>query len=138
MRSIVYVAHKLSAPTAAGMEENRRHGALWCAWLCRHFDVATVADWIVMSSVLDETHENRMLGLECDLTLIPVCSVVVLTGTVISGGMRQEADCGIQWAKFIADLTTLGLAVPTEDEALIEAVAGILRPFGIRRSRLRA
>lgn len=135
MRALAYVAHALSAPTRAGMDENRRAAALWCVWLCKHFDVATIADWIVMSSVLDETEENRKLGLECDTQIIPHCSVLILCGRHISGGMRVEADCAIRWAKPVADLTTLGWALPSYDEQAIAAVAEILRPLGVRRTR---
>jgi hypothetical protein len=131
VRTVAYVAHKLSAPTAEGMAENRRAASLWCAWLCRHFNVATIADWIVMSSVLDETDANRDLGLDCDFALIRRCDVMICVGTVMSGGMHAEAKVAQESGVPLANITYLGAAVPSDEPEFFKRVAGILGQYGI-------
>ncbi len=133
MRDVVYVTHKLSAPTREEMLANGRTAALWCSWLCRHFMVATVADWIVMSSVLEETADHRALGLACDFELISRCDVLIHTGTRISGGMKLEEDHARARGKRVVDLTTLGQDLPPEDFWFLRDVKGILATYGIRR-----
>lgn len=131
-RKVVYLAHPLSG-TYAEMQRNRENGAQWCAWLCRHFHVATVADWIVMSSVLLETPENRALGLDCDKALVERCDGVILASNRISGGMAIERDHSVLVGRWVADLTPLGIVVPNEKTS-VEAVAAKLEGFGIRRA----
>lgn len=121
-RLVAYVAHQLSAATPELMAANRENGARWCVWLCRHFGLATIADWIVMSSVLEETEENRAMGLACDFTLIERSDLVIQVGGRVSSGMALEAshaeECGIR----VVDLTWIGLAVPEPTPGMLEAV----------------
>ncbi len=131
-RSVIYVAHPLSG-TYAEMERNRLFGAHWCAWLCRHFRVATVADWVVMSTVLEETPANRAMGIECDLALIERCDAIVLVGTRISAGMQIEADHARKLGKPVVDLTVLGIRCPTV-ETRVGAVAALFEQFGIKEA----
>jgi hypothetical protein len=106
----VYLAHQLSAPTREGMDENREKAAHWAAWLWkRGFSVE--CSWIVCTSMLEETPENRELGLRADCELVRRCDVMVLCGPRVSRGMLREAGA----AKVIIDFTYLGLELPTDD-----------------------
>jgi hypothetical protein len=130
-RRVVYVAHQLTSQDPAVMDQNRRRAAEWCVWLCQHFEVATVADWIVLSSVLEETPETRALGIDCDLTLIPRCDLLVLVGLRISDGMRQEIGVARAHGVPVIDLTVFGGA-PVD--YLATRVAAMLAPHGVRRA----
>jgi hypothetical protein len=131
-RAVIYVAHPLSG-TYAEMSQNRLFGSHWCAWLCRHFQVATIADWIVLSSVLEETAANRTMGLDCDLSLIERCDALVLVGTRISTGMRIELEHAKKLGKPVIDLTVLGIRCPTH-ETRVGAIAERLGEYGIREA----
>src|SRR5690606_37063267 len=74
------------------MRQNRLKASVWCAWIASTFRVATVADWIILSSHLPETPENREFGLECDKALIERCDELWLCGEVMSSGMAIEAE----------------------------------------------
>lgn len=111
-RLVVYVAHPLNAPTREGIEANLREGALWCAWLAEHFEIAPVAPWIHMAQVLDETPENRAMGLECDLATIAVCHELWMVGPRISSGMLLEAQEAFARGKPVRDLTGYSNSAP--------------------------
>lgn len=113
---VVYVAHQLSAPTAEGMRQNRLKASLWCAWIATTFRVATVADWIILSSHLPETPENRAFVLECDKALIERCGLVWMVGPSVSGGMTIESQHGREHDVPAYDLTGLPM-----DKDIIEA-----------------
>ncbi len=121
-RAVAYVAHQLSAATPELMAANRENGARWCVWLCRHFGLATVADWIVMSSVLEETEENRAMGLACDFALIERCDLVIHVGGRVSSGMALEAEHAAECDVRVVDLTWLGFEPPEPTPAILEAV----------------
>ena len=133
MRSVLYVAHKLSAPTLPEMAEHRRRAGLWCAWLCQNFRVATVADWIVMSTHMLEDEVNRALGLDCDLTLIERCDAVALVGLQVSGGMKIEAVHAKKLGKPVIDLTPLRIEIPWSED--LARVVPLVQPAGIRLAR---
>ncbi len=127
MRTVAYVAHQLSAETPELMAANRENAARWCVWLCRHFGLATIADWIVMSSVLEETEENRAMGLDCDLALIERAGLLILVGGRISSGMKLERDHARMVGIPTLDLTWIGFACPSDDNVeLIALVRNML------------
>jgi hypothetical protein len=103
----IYCAHPLTAPTREGIDENRRRAAKWAAWLWKQ-GFAVECSWIVMTGELEETPENRELGLKSDCEQVRRCDVMVLCGPRISGGMLREAGA----AKVIVDFTHLELDVP--------------------------
>jgi hypothetical protein len=115
----VYVAHQLSHPTRDGILANLAQGALWCAWLAEHFEIAPVAPWIYLASVLEETPENRAMGLECDIATLAVCSELWLLGPRISSGMLLEAQEAYARGKPVRDLTGFDaitrIEAPSED-----------------------
>lgn len=131
-RTVLYVAHALS-DSYAEMAQNRLFGSHWSAWLSQRFAVACIADWIHMSSVLEETTENRTMGLDCDLSLIERCDVLVLVGTRISTGMRIELEHAKKLGKPVIDLTVLGIRCPTH-ETRVGAIAERLGEYGIREA----
>jgi hypothetical protein len=106
----VYCAHPLTALTREGIEENRARAKKWAAWLWRQ-GFSVECSWIVCTELLEETLENRELGLRSDCEQVRRCDVMVLCGPRISGGMLREAGA----AKLIVDFTHLGLSLPSED-----------------------
>lgn len=103
----VYCAHPLTAPTREGIDENRRRAAKWAAWLWRQ-GFSVQCSWIVCTGELEETDENRELGLKSDCEQVSRCDIMALCGPKISSGMLREAAA----AKVIVDFTWLGLEVP--------------------------
>lgn len=102
-RLSVYVAHPLGA--GPDRDANLRNGALWCAWLAEHFDIAPQAPWVVLASVWDESPENRKRGIECDLATLDVCAELWLVGPRVSPGMLVEATYMHGLSKPVRDLT---------------------------------
>jgi hypothetical protein len=105
-----YCAHPLTAPTREGIEENRANAAKWAAWLWRQ-GFAVECSWIVCTGELEETPENRELGLRSDCEQVRRCDVMVLCGARVSGGMLREAGA----AKLIIDFTHFGFELPPAD-----------------------
>jgi hypothetical protein len=102
---VVYLAHALSAPTREGIEANRARGARWAAWILKTYRVAVIADWIWCTGELEETQENRTLGLAMDVELVSRADEVWLVGERISEGMRIEATQAFRLGKMVFDLT---------------------------------
>lgn len=119
----IYIAHPLGA--GADRPRNRMNAARWCASLAKLFEVATVADWVVLSGEWNETEENRNLGLRLDLTLVSRCDELWLCGGRISPGMRMEAERALSLGLAVRDLTTLGYEPPMEAFALPNPVASL-------------
>jgi hypothetical protein len=130
-RLATYVAHPLNSATRDGIRSNLAQGALWCAWLAEHFEIAPVAPWIHLASVLEETPENRAMGLECDIATLAVCAELWLLGPRVSPGMRIEALEAFARGKPVRDLTGFDAMVrieaPTE-EFVRRATEGRWRP----------
>lgn len=97
---VVYMAHRLGA--GPEREENRRIAAEWAAWLCEAYDVAVVADWIVLSGIWPETMREK--GLAIDFALIARCDEVWLVGDRVSAGMALEAAEARRLGKPVVDL----------------------------------
>lgn len=115
MRAI-YVAHPLGA--GADREQNRANASKWCAWVAG-LGHAPVADWIILSGELEESPENREMGLAIDRALVARCDEVWLVGGRVSPGMRIEAKTASAHGKPVYDLTSLGYAPPVEAPALL-------------------
>lgn len=109
-KPVVYIAHPLGA--GLDREANRVNAARWCAWAACTRGVAPVADWIILSGELDESPENRTLGLACDVALVARCDEVWLVGGRVSPGMQAEADAARDLGIPVVDLTSLGYAAP--------------------------
>ncbi len=105
----VYCAHMLSAPTREEMDQNRAKAAKWAAWLWRQ-GFSVECSWIVCTGELEETIENRELGLKSDCLQASKCDVMALCGPRISSGMLREAGA----AKLIVDFTHLGMPAPLD------------------------
>ena len=108
MKKVVYLAHPLGS--GEDREQNRANAARWVAWVTLAYNVAVVADWIVLSGQLSEEH--RELGLECDKALIERCDEVWLVGGRISPGMAIESEHALTRGKRIVDLTHMGYEAP--------------------------
>ena len=87
-----------------------RCAAKWAAWLWKQ-GFSVECSWIVCTGELEETPENRELGLRSDCEQVKRCDVMVLCGPRVSGGMLREAGA----AKVIVDYTHLGLVLPNDD-----------------------
>lgn len=107
---VIYLAHPLTAPTREGIEANRRRAAAWAAWAAMQ-DVSPVCSWIVLTGELEETPENRRLGLEIDKAQVARCDELWFVGGRVSSGMAIEASV----AKKVVDLTHLGEWPPGYD-----------------------
>jgi len=105
----VYCAHPLTAPTREGINKNRANAAKWAAWLWRQ-GFSVECSWITCTGELEETPENRELGLMSDCEQVSRCDVMALCGPRISSGMLREAEA----AKIIIDFTHLGLELPLD------------------------
>lgn len=110
-RTAIYLAAPLTAPTRAGIEENRANAARWAAFLVEHFPVAVECSWVVLTGQLEETPENRKRGLECDVALVELCAEVWMVGGRVSSGMRFESDHARSLGIKVIDLTDMGPAV---------------------------
>ena len=100
------------------MALNRDRAADWCAWIATTFHVATVADWIVLSSKLVETPENRAFGLECDKALIERCDELWMVGPRVSSGMTIEAQHARLYGLPVYDLTGMEMNFTAAARAL--------------------
>jgi hypothetical protein len=105
---VIYVAHPLG-PDGPERDRNRANAARWCGWLAREFDVAPVADWIILSGAWSESPDNRERGLAIDFALIARCDEVWLVGGRISPG--------------VYDLTMLGFEAPSAAKPQDEVMA---------------
>lgn len=103
----VYLAHPVSAPTREGIEANRARAARWAAWILTTYRVAVIADWLWCTGELDETPENRTLGLAMDVELVSRADEVWMVGERISQGMKLEAEEAFRLGKMVFDLTAL-------------------------------
>lgn len=101
----VYLAHPVSAPTREGIEANRARAARWAAWILKTYRVAVIADWIWCTGELEETPENRTLGLAMDVELVGRADEVWMVGPRISQGMKLEAEEAFRLGKMVFDLT---------------------------------
>lgn len=108
---VVYIAAPLTAPTRELVQQNRARAMRWCAWAVAQ-GVAPVADWIILTGVLEETPENRELGLRIDCTLIERCDELWQVGGRISAGMAIEAAHAYAHGKRVVDFTHLGEEPP--------------------------
>lgn len=104
---VVYVAHPVSAPTREGIEANRARGARWAAWVLKTYGHAVIADWLWCTGALEETEENRALGLAMDVALVGRCDELWLVGERVSRGMEIEAREALRLRIPVRDFTRL-------------------------------
>lgn len=102
-----YIAHRLNAPTRAGIEANRTNASIWVCELAARFPIAPIADWLILTGRWPETMRDR--GLAVDLALVERADEVWLVGPVISSGMGLEAAHARALGKPVYDLTGLTL-----------------------------
>jgi hypothetical protein len=83
-RPLVYIAHKLAGDWEANIADAR----LWvrAALLAGY---APVAPYLMAYDVLHEP-EDRALGMEWDLAVLPRCDEIWLCGDTVSPGMQDE------------------------------------------------
>jgi hypothetical protein len=105
-----YIAHPLGA--GPDRERNRQNAARWAAWIARTYDVAPIADWIILSGEWEETPENRERGLAIDLELVERCDAIYLVGGRVSPGMAMELEHAKTHGLRVVDLTHLGYEAP--------------------------
>jgi hypothetical protein len=106
-RLVVYVAHPLGAPDAAGLRANLERAMRWLTWLRRTFPETTfIAPWIaaVLAGEDDSDPTQREAGLVDAVAVIRLVHGVVLCGGRVSTGMQSERLAAMRtW-----DLTFLG------------------------------
>lgn len=106
---IVYIAHPLG--NGSDREKNRANASRWCVWALLRQKVCPVADWIVLSGVLDESF--REPALDADFALIERCDELWLVGGRISPGMALEKVKAENSGVTVVDLTHLGYEAPS-------------------------
>lgn len=106
---VIYLAHPLSDDPV----RNQLNAARWGIWIAKTFGCAVSADWIWWSQVLDETPENRALGLAADKAMVSRCDELWLTGGRVSSGMAVELEQAQACGKMIRDLTKYGYRDPS-------------------------
>jgi hypothetical protein len=113
-RLVVYVAHPLGAPDAAGLRANLERAMRWLTWLRRTFPETTfIAPWIaaVLAGEDDSDPAQREAGLVDAVAVIRIVHGVVLCGGRVSTGMQRERLAAMRtW-----DLTALGDEPPGRD-----------------------
>ncbi len=128
----VYIAHPLG-PDGPEREKNRENAARWVALLSLIWEIAPLADWIILSGEWRESPELRAIGIAIDLELVARADEVWLVGGCVSGGMRAEADRAMLLGKVVRDLTAFGREAPINgsgDPALLFALADVPRREG--------
>lgn len=125
IKSVAYVAHPLGS--GEDREQNRANAAKWCAWIVQNLGVAVCADWIILSGEMEETPENRSLGLDCDFSQIYICHLFISCGGRHSPGMVQERDVALRAGLPAFDVTPFGYE-PPKNELDREAVLNLLGP----------
>lgn len=91
----IYVAHAFG-----GQEENRAAATEWFR-LVAEAGCAPVADWLILTSVWDESRKAE--GLAINRALISRCDAVLLCGTVLSAGMKAEIEFAVETGTVILD-----------------------------------
>jgi hypothetical protein len=105
-----YIAHPLG--DGPDRERNRENASRWVAWIARTYNIAPVADWIVLSGQWAETPANRERGIEIDLELVERCDIIFLCGGRVSPGMTQELHHATMHGLAVVDLTGMGYEAP--------------------------
>lgn len=126
---VIYVCHRLGA--GSDREANRQAAAQWCGFIAEHFKVAISADWIVLSSVWDES--KRELGLATDMEMVGRADEVWLVGPVRSPGMEAEASHARAMFIPVRDFTGIAL-----DGKALERFAEVLMRDWVRDADRRA
>lgn len=111
---LVYLAHPVGAPDAAGVRANLERAKRWVAYVYRVYpDVSPVAPYITGAEVMDDhVPEQRSHGMRCNLTLLARCDEVWLCGGRVSPGMQVEADFARDAGVLVVDLCVCGSEPP--------------------------
>lgn len=113
MGRVLYLAHPVSAPNAAGIAENLARARRWLRWLVDHTAHAICCPWLPYVEVLpDDSDANRARGLRDDLAILERCDAIVLCGGRLSSGMSLEKMHALSHGLKVADLLTFGREPP--------------------------
>ena len=95
---IIYLAHPLSAPDRSGIYANLVKATTWFRYFLLQHNVSVVADWILISSFLDDNDpEHRAIGMNSNKAILPLCDEVWLCGGRFSNGMKEEAALAFEY-----------------------------------------
>ena len=90
-KELVYICSPLSAPTHEGIKNNMNRAREYMKEVSEMYDCRAVAPHAILPAILDDTvSEERVLGLNFGLDLLRLCKKIVVCGTVISSGMKNE------------------------------------------------
>lgn len=126
MIDVVYMAHPVGAPDAAGVAANVARATRWYRWLLdTEPGRAITAPWLatLLAGVPDDD-ANRARGLRDDCAIACRLDGIVLVGGRISTGMRHELDAVVAAGGWVSDCTWLGDEPPTIDAPLHPIDAG--------------
>lgn len=92
-RELVYVCSPLSASTARGIRENMYKAMQYMKMVSCKYNCRAIAPHAILPAILDDQiPAERELGLKIGLDLLKICKKMVVCGTVISNGMKQEIE----------------------------------------------
>lgn len=97
----VYIAHQLSGD----VEANRAAASRWVGLLAMTFDIAPIADWIIMTGQWTEEHRAR--GLRIDMELVSRADEMWMVGPHLSNGMALEMGAAQGFGKPVVNLVGL-------------------------------
>jgi hypothetical protein len=133
----VYLAHPYSAGSQAIRAWNRANTLAWCVWLAEH-GFSPSANWLLLVNQLEETPENREIGLACDVDQVERQDVFLAVGRRVSDGMRREMSAARESGVPVVDATGTSRASPydlstEQEENLCVALRAAARVVEARR-----
>ena len=132
---VIYCAHPLGH--GVRRKANLEAARAWFGFFIQYFEVAVIADWILVAGVWQETPRNRAAAMGINKNLVQRSDVVVLCGHKRSSGMRDEATWGRQHSaaagpRPVVELPTMRLPPLLSDGRFVE-IETMLGLAGIRR-----
>jgi hypothetical protein len=103
---VVYVAHRLGAPTAELRAANLAAATVWVKAIAA-LGFAPVASWILFAPLVDEGIFTVEEALAMDCALVERCDELWLVGPVLSPGMIRERDHAMAHAIPVRDFLRL-------------------------------
>lgn len=104
---LYYLAHPVGPNDFDSLETNLDDGAKWWAFLARR-GIFVDATWYGLCMVLDDYDpEDRKLGMEIDKIVLKKCDGLILTGKIVSEGMKEELEICINKGVEVINLVGL-------------------------------
>lgn len=146
---LVYLAHPVSAPDAAGVEANLRQFRRWLRYFvdlpddrCRR--ISWCAPWLAYVEAIGADGEYRARGMRDALVAVDHCEAIVVLAKRTSG-VRDEIDRSAERTLPLVDLTGMGWLPPVmsvsnwwaqaDTRGVIAQLGGMVDQVDQRRAR---